>query len=51
VSGACESGFTLTWQAVEGAERYRVERDGSFVSSETDTDYAIQPFHDGKEHG
>jgi hypothetical protein len=50
VSGDCESGYTVTWQPVEGADRYRIERDGFFAGSVTDADYSIQPFPDGKEH-
>jgi hypothetical protein len=50
VSGDCESGFTLTWQKVEGAERYRIESDGSPIASVTNTDYLAHPFPDNHEH-
>jgi hypothetical protein len=50
ISGDCDSGFTLTWQPVEGAERYRVERDGFFAGEESDTDHSIRPFPDGQQH-
>lgn len=50
LSGDCQSGFTLTWQPVDGADTYRVERDGMFNGTEYDTDHPIQVFPDGKTH-
>jgi hypothetical protein len=50
ISGDCDSGFTLTWQPVDGAESYRIERDGSFAGEESDTDHSIPVFPDGQEH-
>jgi len=50
LSGDCDNGFTLTWSPVDGAERYRIERDGHFAGTEADTDYSIQAFPDGQEH-
>ena len=50
LSGDCESGFTLTWQPVDGAEKYRIEQDGHFAGMEDDTDYTILVFRDGNQH-
>jgi hypothetical protein len=50
LSGDCNSGFTLSWQPVEGAESYRIERDGFFNGQEQDTNHSIRPFPDGQEH-
>jgi hypothetical protein len=50
LSGDCESGFTLTWQPVEGADSYRIERDGMYNGTERDTDHSIPAFPDEKQH-
>jgi hypothetical protein len=42
--------MTLTWDTVEGAQRYRVDRDGFPATSVTQTEYAFTPFPDGEAH-
>jgi hypothetical protein len=49
ISGDCKS-MTLTWDPVEGAERYRVDRDGFAFTSVTHTEYAFAPVPDGQAH-
>jgi hypothetical protein len=49
MSGDCQ-GLTLTWEPVVGAERYRVDRDGSTWTSVTHTEYSFTPFPDGQAH-
>ncbi|MFS0882732.1 fibronectin type III domain-containing protein, partial [Metabacillus niabensis] len=39
VSGKTTDSITLTWDAVEGATNYKVERDGQFLASIKDTTY------------
>ena len=50
LSGDCENGFTLTWQPVEGAEKYRIEGDSMFNGTEHDTNHSIPAFPDEKQH-
>jgi hypothetical protein len=50
LSGDCQSGFTLTWQPVDGADTYRIERDGVYNGTERDTDHSIPAFPDGNQH-
>lgn len=50
LSGDCENGFTLTWQPVDGAETYRIERDGTYNGTERDTNHPIPAFPDEKQH-
>jgi hypothetical protein len=48
-SGGCDS-TTLTWEPVEGAERYRIERDDGFSYTSTEAQHTFQPFPDGQTH-
>jgi hypothetical protein len=41
ISGNCDSGFTIKWTAVAGAEKYRVEEDGHFKATEDGTSHFI----------
>lgn len=41
ITGNCETGFTITWGPVDGAESYRIEVDGHFRSTELGTDFFI----------
>jgi hypothetical protein len=50
LSGDCDNGFALSWQAVPGATGYRIERDGNFAGTETQTVHEFQGFPDEKEH-
>jgi hypothetical protein len=49
VSGGCD-GFTLTWDPVQSAERYFVERDGFRIDTTTDTEYQFSLLPDGQSH-
>ena len=50
LTGNCTDGFVLTWQAVSGASGYRIERDGDFAGTESQTVHEFQGFPDNKEH-
>jgi hypothetical protein len=49
MSGGCD-GVTLTWDPVEGADRYRIERDDGFAYLSTTTEFTFHPFPDGEPH-
>jgi hypothetical protein len=49
VSGGCDQ-FTLTWDPVDGAERYVIERDGFGTGTTTETEFKFQLFPDGMTH-
>lgn len=49
ISGGCD-GFTLTWDPVESAERYFIERDGFRIDTTTDTEYQFSSLPDGESH-
>lgn len=50
LSGDCEGGFTLTWDPVDGAARYDIERDGDFEGFETETVHQFDEHPDGNTH-
>lgn len=41
ISGNCETGFTITWTAIEGAENYRLEEDGHFYATKYGTEHFV----------
>src|SRR5262245_42366997 len=43
ISGTCETGYTITWTAVNGAERYVIEADGKYQGDETGTTRKVKP--------
>lgn len=51
LSGDCDTGFTLGWQAVAGAGSYRIERDGSFFgTARQQTWFTFAAFPDNQAH-
>jgi hypothetical protein len=50
LAGDCDNGYTLTWDPVEGAVRYIIERDGDFEGSEIQLVHQFEEFPDGGTH-
>jgi hypothetical protein len=48
-TGNCDA-LVLTWSAVDGADKYRIEGDGHFVGTTSDPSYQTQVFPDDKKH-